>query len=583
MTPVSFAGTVGYLHEAPGDCLVVMAGAVGYEHLCTQRMWCELGDRIAAAGYPALRFDWAGCGDASGSDADPARCHAWEASLRDALAYARDRLGARRIAIVAMRHGALIAAKVAAEDQAIEAVALLAPPTSGRYHARELAALAQVIGTRPPPPGVKALPDGDFELAGFLVTAETQRDMGRYDLRTLGACPAASLLVVAQPEQSSTEAICSHLVSLGAHVRSGTFDGYQDLMVEPTFSKMPDLALGKVIEWLKQSVPLGTPAAPIVACGPALLAGDGFFEESVILTGEGPLVALWCRPNLGGRDAAVIFVSAGRTPHMGWARMNVEFARRLARDGITSLRIDIGGLGDSPPVAGRRAQVLYDDAPRRDIAVAVEALKRAGFTRITLVGLCSGAHLAFHTAVEHEEVTGLVLVNLQKFIWRTSDRLEIVLRNTFRSNKYYKSEIWRRATWLRLMRGDIHFAGIARAVSKRFARTLRNRAASAGRGIGLVDDDTAKVQRWFRSLSARNVRGLVVYSAEDGGLDELTLHMGSQAHLLTRLPGMSLSIIEGADHNMTPAWSRRQLCDELRAFLMADAASADVPVPQAAQ
>ena len=59
--------------------------------------------------------------------------------------------------------------------------------------------------------------------------------------------------------------------------------------------------------------------------------------------------------------------------------------------------------------------------------------------------------------------------------------------------------------------------------------------------------------------------------------------MGSQAHLLTRLPGMCLSIIEGADHNVTPRWARRRLCEELRLFLMADATPADLPVREAAQ
>ena len=222
---------------------------------------------------------------------------------------------------------------------------------------------------------------------------------------------------------------------------------------------------------------------------------------------------------------------------------------------------------------------MYEDAPRRDVALAVETLQKAGFSRVTIVGLCSGAHLAFHTAVEHEGVTGFVLVNLQKFIWRSTDRFEIVLRDAFRSNEHYKSALRRKDTWLRLMRGDINVGGITRTVSKRLLRTLGNRAASAGRGLGLVDDDTAKVQRWFRQLSARDVRGLTVFSAEDGGLDELFLHMGAQAHLLTSLPGMSLQIIDGPDHNVTPGWARRLLCERLRTFV----ASSDMPVREAAQ
>ena len=579
MTPLSFAGSTGYLHEAPGDCLVLMAGAVGYEQLCVQRWWRAFAERIAGAGYPVLRFDWAGCGDALGSDDEPDRCDAWETSLRDALAYSRGTLGAQRIVIVSLRLGSLIAAKVAAEDGNVEAITLMAPPTNGRFHARELAALAQVIGTRPPPPGVEGLAEGDLELAGFLLSAQTRRDMERFDLRKMASRPAQSIFLVAQPGQASAQSICDHLTTLGASVQSGTFADYQDLMVEPTFSKGGDAVIGDVLAWLNQTVPLVHAPTPFTVPGPALLTGEGFGEESVILAGEGPIAGVWCRPAQQARDEAVLFVNAGGNPRVGWARMNVEFARTLARDGITSLRIDVAGLGDSAPVPGRRTQVMYEDAPRRDVALAVETLQKAGFSRVTIVGLCSGAHLAFHTAVEHEGVTGFVLVNLQKFIWRSTDRFEIVLRDAFRSNEHYKSALRRKDTWLRLMRGDINVGGITRTVSKRLLRTLGNRAASAGRGLGLVDDDTAKVQRWFRQLSARDVRGLTVFSAEDGGLDELFLHMGAQAHLLTSLPGMSLQIIDGPDHNVTPGWARRLLCERLRTFV----ASSDMPVREAAQ
>ena len=569
MTPLHFAGSPGYLHEAGGDCLVLMAGAVGYEQLCVQRMWRDFAERIAAAGYPVLRFDWAGCGDALGSDADPQRCDAWEQSFTDALTYARSTLGMKRIAVVGMRLGALIAARVLATTGDVEAMAILAPPANGRMHARELAALAKMIGTREPPPGVPGIAEGDFEVAGFLVTAQTRVDMEVYDLRKLSARPAAKVQLLTQPGLASAQALAEHLVSLGADVESGSFEGYQELMAQPTFSTTNEAPLLAVIDWLKANAPLNTGTMPLPALPPARLATGHYVEESVILGGEGPIAAVWCRPVRDAHPAAVLFVNAGGNPRAGWARMNVDFARTLASDGITSLRIDVAGLGDSPPVTGRKEQVMYEADPRRDVAVAVDALRAAGFAQVMIFGLCSGAHLAFHTAVEHEGVTGFVLVNLQKFIWRATDRFDIALRNaSFRSNEHYKAALRRKDTWLRLMRGDINVTGITRAVSRRLLRTLGTRAASAGRGLGLVDDDTAKVRRWFRDLSKRGARGLVIFSAEDGGLDEVFLHMGAHGRDLTRLPGMDLQIIEGADHNVTPGWARRQLISIVRRFLL---------------
>ena len=57
MTPISFAGRFGWLHEADGGTGVVLCGAQGYEQLCAHRSWRVLGERIAALGYPTLRFD----------------------------------------------------------------------------------------------------------------------------------------------------------------------------------------------------------------------------------------------------------------------------------------------------------------------------------------------------------------------------------------------------------------------------------------------------------------------------------------------------------------------------------------------
>ena len=573
MTPVHFAGSPGYLHEADGDCLVIMAGAVGYEQLCVQRMWRDFAERIAASGYPVLRFDWAGCGDALGGDADPQRCEAWEQSFADALAYARGTLGMTRIVVVGLRLGALIAARVLAASGEVEAMAVLAPPANGRMHARELAALAKVIGTREPPAGMAGPAEGDFELAGFLVSAQTRAAMEVYDLRKLTARPAAHVQLLTQPGLASAQAMADHLTALGASVQAGGFEGYQDLMAQPTFSKTHEAPMLAFIDWLKANVPLKQRPQPFPTLPPARLAAATHVEESVILKSDGPIAAVWCRPVREARPQAVLFVNAGGNPRAGWARMNVDFARALANDGITSLRIDVAGLGDSPPVAGRQAQVMYEADPRRDVAVAVDALRAAGFAQVTIFGLCSGAHLAFHTAVEHEGVTGFVLVNLQKFIWRSTDRFEIALRNaSFRSNEHYKAALRRKETWLRLMRGEINVAGITRTVSRRLLRTLGTRAASAGRGLGLVDDDTAKVQRWFRTLSNRGVRGLVVFSAEDGGLDEIVLHMGAGGRGLARLPGMELQIIDGADHNVTPGWARLQLMGMLRTFLLDQAA-----------
>jgi hypothetical protein len=43
--------------------------------------------------------------------------------------------------------------------------------------------------------------------------------------------------------------------------------------------------------------------------------------------------------------------------------------------------------------------------------------------------------------------------------------------------------------------------------------------------------------------------------------------MGAGGRLATRLPGTSLALISGADHNLTPRWAREQFFKLLAGYL----------------
>jgi cephalosporin-C deacetylase-like acetyl esterase len=44
---------------------------------------------------------------------------------------------------------------------------------------------------------------------------------------------------------------------------------------------------------------------------------------------------------------------------------------------------------------------------------------------------------------------------------------------------------------------------------------------------------------------------LLVYSADDAGLDEIAAHAGAYAKRLRRLPGFSIRVLADSDHNIT--------------------------------
>lgn len=124
--------------------------------------------------------------------------------------------------------------------------------------------------------------------------------------------------------------------------------------------------------------------------------------------GDGQLVGIASQPTLATRAApapAVVLLNAGVLHRVGPHRLHVLLARRLAAQGYTSLRLDLGGIGDSTPAT--------DAASFRDSAVADTRLVMSGLDadRFVLFGICAGADNAIATALADDRVAGIVLVD----------------------------------------------------------------------------------------------------------------------------------------------------------------------------
>src|SRR5262245_27042595 len=97
----------GWYHAAAGDVRattgVVICAPLGHEHINSHRSLRHLADRFAAAGLPALRFDYHGTGDSSGYDEDPQRLSHWLDSIRDAVRTVRSCANVSRVGLVGLR------------------------------------------------------------------------------------------------------------------------------------------------------------------------------------------------------------------------------------------------------------------------------------------------------------------------------------------------------------------------------------------------------------------------------------------------------------------------------------------------
>ncbi len=547
MFPVSFERCVGWLHPAEGARGIVICGSIGFEDLCGHKSLAILADRIAEGGQPVLRFDYHGAGDSIGDENDPDRIAVWKQNIRAAIAYLKDRTGVSEIGLVGLRLGATLAAEVAAEIGGVERIALIAPLATGKAYVRELKALSRVIGATNEEPA-----PGEMIVAGFRMSAQTVADLGKLEPALIAASPAPRVLATGR-EPLAVHPVVTRLTALGCDVATEIFDGYDAMMCDPTASKTPDSALSRIANWMVDGA--AREGARPVRCVPVGLAGEDFVESPIRFGKGHELAGVYCRSGSGTPRQAVIILNAGAIHHVGWARGSVELARRLAASGVASLRIDVGGLGDSFAAPSGASGSLYAPELAGDISAAIDWLETQCIRDVSVMGSCSGAFQAFHAAVADARVKRLALVNQVCFVWNATYQLQFSAWRATKStvvSAALEDEIQAAEDASRMFN---RLMPVAKKFAKGSLNALMSLSQKASSGLG----DSNMVEGWLETLAARGVKVAMIYSDHDPGLADLERWFGPKGERATTLPGVEMHTLMDADHMLTSRTARQEL------------------------
>jgi hypothetical protein len=153
----------------------------------------------------------------------------------------------------------------------------------------------------------------------------------------------------------------------------------------------------------------------------------------------GRLAGIFTEPAGHAVGSGCILVSAGLLPKAGPYRLYTELARRLAEDGVITLRFDLDGIGDSAPAASGRP---LRERTELELGFALEHVKDC-FTldELTLGGLCSGAEDSLRGAAASRDVTGVVMIDPFAYRvpgWYSRHALHRAARRTLRALGIYE-------------------------------------------------------------------------------------------------------------------------------------------------
>ncbi len=271
-----------------------------------------------------------------------------------------------------------------------------------------------------------------------------------------------------------------------------------------------------------------------------MTAGAPLREQALAFgCGGEPLVGIVSSPAGGAvSELALVVVVGGPQVRCGSHRQFTTLCRAAAAAGVTALRFDVRGMGDSGG-ALRSFEQLGED-----IGAAIDALQRQcpGVRRVALWGLCDGASASL-LYLHHRpdpRVAGLVLLNP----WvRSAETLARAHVKHYYWNRLRQPEFWRK-----LLGGGVALKALRELLAN--LRTARSSAAPAKAGAAEALPFQARMLRASEAFSGRQ---LLVLSGQDYTAKEFVeavAHEPRWQAVLAR-PGSTRLDLPEADHTFS--------------------------------
>ncbi len=576
---------------AAGDLAILLCNPFGYEAMCTHRSYLKLAEELQRRGFPVLRFDYHGCGDSSGDDRDPDRMEAWRDSIHTALDELKALSGCTALGVFGLRLGANLALIAGATRSDVRALALWSPFATGRAFLREEQTVHKLRPLDPKFDRPETRAPGEIEALGFAISAQTVAGIEAHNVAGLAELKPRNALILTRDTPLQEKRVADRLSELGAEVTYGTGAGYQPMMndfitpidtwaqVVGYFERLRSPTFERNAAVLKH-LPLQTTSE----VGSSTLASAGVREHAAHFGPRNELfgvVTHAARERESSAKPTVLLLSGGVNHHVGQNRMYTRWARRWAAAGYTSLRLDLAGFGDGAEAHGGGEGKLHCPESVGDVRVAMDYMGQlCGSRRFAIVGLCSGALLGFHVALEDERVVSLGLLNWTRFMLDPSTLASTAasgvqdIGNTaehrrYQSLRYYIQKAAGGDVWRRLIKGEIDARGIAGHLMRRTAERVRSELVHRLPVLGGGEAAATEFARDFRRLAARNVTSCVVYNGDEPILDVFREKLGPHLGRLMRSRNLQLELIDGTDHVFTPLWSQDHVFEVMTKHVVA--------------
>jgi alpha-beta hydrolase superfamily lysophospholipase len=563
--------------QAPDASAVLICPPFGWEEICSHRSRRDWSEQLAGDGHPTLRIDLPSTGNSGGAAHDPDRLSAWTAAVSAAAGWLHETTGRDRVAAIGIGLGGMLACNALAAGAPIDELVLWAAPTRGRALVRELHAFARMedTGIDPSEQAASEQADAGTWAGGFWLSPQTTDALTRLDLAKLAfepGRPSRALLLERDGMQVDTR-LQEHLEAAGVTVTLAPGDGFGAMTAKPHLAVPPRAVFARVGAWLAQPSSAPAPGSGAATSVGASIDAAVRSEDTLELTVDGAsmretpwtlrqpcgtLFGILCEPAEPMPDApCVVLLNAGAIRHVGPNRLWVETARRWAARGLTTLRVDLEGIGDSDGDAEQMTDLTSIYAPEyvEQLRAVLDALESEGVgRRFVLSGLCSGANWAFHGALLDERVTAAFMLNPRALFWDPS----------VQTARDYRRGLRRMKSWRAVLRGEVPLSRIL-TLAGQLPLALPRRALARRRARARGGDE---VDRAFDRTLANGKHLRFLFSNNEPLREELELE--DRLERPERWPNIGVDLLPGRVHTLRPEPAQRAASEALDRALDAE-------------
>jgi hypothetical protein len=400
---------------------------------------------------------------------------------------------------------------------------------------------------------------------------------------------ADHVLIVARDDLPEDTRLRDAWAARGVAVEQRALPGFAGMLREPHHTVVPHGAIRQISAWIAENAgDRPSPPAPeddrhrAVRSEQLIASGHGSsadVRESLFGTDTG-IFGVTSEP-AGGVSAStptILLANAGATHHIGTNRLYVLLSRVLSHSGFRCLRFDLAGLGDSVIDDAARENHPYPATASADVAAVIaEMERRYGMGTFIVAGLCSGAHTAFHAALDLDRdpstIRECILINPPTFYYKPGMTLDAQSSNHAKRWQWYRQAIRRPVSWSHLFRGGADISKIAVTAREHLGLVMKARvSALREKSLGGTQSDVAisDLHRDLAALAGSGKRLTFVFSSFDPGHDILMRTSGGLVNRYRREGRIKIWLIKKTNHTFEMRRPRNEMIKTVERHLLAN-------------